>query len=44
MHLLRVVIKQCMGTHFDGFLSKRLAVHPPLGLEHGLNDVAGLTV
>src|SRR5712691_5028026 len=31
-------------AHFDGFLSKGLAVHPPLRLQHGLNDIARLTV
>ena len=27
----------------DGFLSKRLAVHPPLRFEHGFDDITGFT-
>ncbi len=31
-------------AHLDGLLGERLAVHPPLGLEHGLNDVPRFTI
>ena len=42
--LFNTLKKQRNGTYLDGFLGERLAVHPPLGLEDGLDNVAGLTV